>query len=196
MTALYPLVVVSGPSGSGKSTVISRVVAMGDLPLRVSVSATTRPPRPGEIDGVHYHFWSRERFEDELRQKSFLEHALVHGHCYGTLRREVEPFRGAGRLVILEIDVQGADTVRNEVKDVQSIFLQAPSLTVYEERLRKRGTESEERIQGRLAAARLELERAAGYDHIVTNAEIDGAVREVHAILKSIAGDFCPCSMN
>jgi guanylate kinase len=190
MSAVYPLVIVSGPSGSGKSTVISRVVAMGDLPLRVSISATTRPPRPGEEDGVHYHFWSRTHFQDELHRGSFLEHALVHGHCYGTLRDEVEPFRRAGRLVILEIDVQGADTVRRGVKDVQSIFLKAPSLAVYEERLKKRGTESEERIQGRLAAARLELERAASYDYIVTNAEIDGAVREVHAILKGIVETF------
>jgi guanylate kinase len=188
--SLYPLVIVSGPSGSGKSTVISRVVAMGDLPVRVSISATTRPPRPQEQDGVHYHFWSRERFEDELRQGSFLEHARVHGHCYGTLRSEVEPFRTAGRMVILEIDVQGADTVRRSVKDVQSIFLRAPSLAVYEERLRKRGTESEERIQARLAAARLELERAPSYDHIVMNDRIDGAVREVHAILLGIVEIF------
>jgi guanylate kinase len=187
---VHPLVIVSGPSGSGKSTVISRVVAMGDLPLRVSISATTRPPRPTEEDGVHYHFWSRERFEHELQQGGFLEHALVHGHCYGTLRAEVEPFRRAGRIVILEIDVQGADTVRRKVKEVQSIFLRAPSLAVYEERLRKRGTESEERIQGRLAAARLELERAASYDHIVMNDRIDGAVQAVHAILKGIVENF------
>jgi guanylate kinase len=190
MSAVYPLVIVSGPSGSGKSTVISRVVAMGDLPLRVSISATTRPVRPGEEDGVHYYFWTRTRFQDELRQGSFLEHALVHGHCYGTLRSEVEPYRRAGKMVILEIDVQGADTIRREVKEVRSIFLTAPSLAVYEERLRNRGTENEERVQARLAAARQELERAPSYDHIVMNDLIDGAVREVHAILKGIVETF------
>src|SRR5262245_39798963 len=104
-----PLVILSGPSGSGKSTVIRRLLADPPGPLRLSVSATTRRPRPGERDGVDYHFWTRERFEQELAAGAFLEHAIVHGeHRYGTLRAEVEPFLRDGTGVILDIDVQGA----------------------------------------------------------------------------------------
>src|SRR5262249_8981151 len=91
-----PLIIVSGPSGSGKSTVISRVLGESGLPLRVSVSATTRRPRPGERDGVHYHFWTRERFLDQVQAGAFLEWAEVHGNCYGTPRAEVDPFRRRG----------------------------------------------------------------------------------------------------
>src|SRR5262245_41527303 len=102
-----PLIVVSGPSGSGKSTVIDRMLkAAADLGLHLAVSATTRAPRKGEEHGKHYYFWSREEFEAEIAQGSFLEHFEVHGNYYGTLRREVEPYRQQGRGVVLEIDVQ------------------------------------------------------------------------------------------
>ena len=103
-----PLVVLSGPSGSGKSTVISRLPAETDLPLRLSVSATTRTRRDNEQDCIDYHFWSRERFEQEIAAGAFLEHAEVFGNYYGTLRNEVEPYRQQGIGVILDIDVQGA----------------------------------------------------------------------------------------
>src|SRR5262245_57171245 len=140
-----PLIVVSGPSGSGKSTVLGRALAPGDLPVRLAVSATTRQPRPGERDGVNYHYWDRARFEKEIAADGFLEWAQVFGgNYYGTLRSEVEPFRDKGTGVILEIDVQGWDQVRRRCPELVSIFVVPPSLEVLEQRLRSRGTETEE----------------------------------------------------
>src|SRR5438105_3205652 len=112
--ALLPLIIVSGPSGSGKSTLIERLLASRDLPLRLSVSATTRPARTGERDGVHYHFWTPDRFREGVANGDFLEWAEVHGCHYGTLRREVEPYRQRGEMVILDIDVQGAAELRRQ----------------------------------------------------------------------------------
>src|SRR5262245_29104824 len=117
-----PLIILSGPSGSGKSTVIRRLLADPPGPLRLSVSATTRPSRSGEVDGVDYHFWPRDRFERELTAGAFLEHALVHGNYYGTLRAEVEPHLREGCGVILDIDVQGAAQVRQACPDHLSVF--------------------------------------------------------------------------
>jgi guanylate kinase len=177
---------VSGPSGSGKSTVIARLLEKlnADGPrLRLSVSATTRAPRPGERDGVHYHFWTPERFEQELASGSFLEHAQVHGCYYGTLRSEVEPFRQQGLGVILDIDVQGAAQVRCQCRDQVSVFLRTSSWQAYEERLRKRGTESEQAIERRLAAGRRELEHAGEYTYQVVNDNLDTAVAELASIV-------------
>src|SRR5215510_9512995 len=112
-----PLIILSGPSGVGKSTVVGRLLAGGDPPLRLSVSATTRPRRPGEVDGVHYHFWTRERFAKELAAGAFLEHAEVHDQLYGTPRAEVDPYRERGMGVILDIDVQGAASIRRLYPD-------------------------------------------------------------------------------
>src|SRR5437016_710027 len=106
--ALGPLVIFSGPAGTGKSTLIRRLLAEGGMPLRLAVSATTRPPRPGERDGVDYFFWTPERFEAEVRAGAFVEHEEVHGRLYGTLRREVDPYRQRGIGVLLDIDVHGA----------------------------------------------------------------------------------------
>jgi len=178
-----PLIILSGPSGSGKSTVIARLLALRDPPLRLSVSATTRRPRPGEQGGVDYHFWTRDRFEAEVRAEAFLEWAEVHGHCYGTLRREVEPYRRQGIGVILDIDVNGAAQVRRQCPDHVSVFLQAPSLEAYEQRLRKRGTEGEAEIQRRLATARRELARAGDYQYQIVNDDLDTAVAELRAVV-------------
>jgi guanylate kinase len=178
-----PLIILSGPSGSGKSTVISRLLAPGDLPLRLSVSATTRPPRAGERDGVNYHFWTRDRFEEEVRANAFLEWAEVHGHCYGTLRREVEPYRRQGQGVILDIDVNGAAQVRRQCPDHVSVFLRTSSPEVYEQRLRTRGTESEAQVQRRLAAARRELACAGDYQYQIVNDDLDTAVAELRAVV-------------
>jgi guanylate kinase len=182
--ALGPLFILSGPSGSGKSTVIKRLLATADVPVRLSVSATTRLPRPGETDGVEYHFWTRERFEQEVGADAFLEWAEVHGRLYGTLRREVEPFRRQGTAVILDIDVQGAKQVRARCPDHVSIFLRAPSLSIYEERLRRRGTESEDAIRRRVARAAEELAAAGEYDHQVINDDLDTAVAELRRIVR------------
>jgi len=184
MSAPLPLIIVSGPSGSGKSTVIDRVLAQGDLPLHLSVSATTRPARAGERDGVHYHFWQEARFEAQIQAGAFLEWAQVHGFYYGTLRREVEPYRRQGRLVILDIDVQGAAQVRKRCADVVAVFLKSPSLAVDERRLRDRGTEDEASIQRRLAAAQRELASAGEYDYQIVNDDLEQTIKQFRAILK------------
>ncbi|GIW81861.1 MAG: guanylate kinase [Gemmatales bacterium] len=171
-----PLFIVSGPSGSGKSTALRRLLSQTNLPLKLAVSATTRPPRPGELDGVDYYFWSRDRFERELAKDSFLEWAEVFGNYYGTLRSEVEPAREQGQGVILEIDVNGARQVRQRCPDAVSIFLRAPSLETYKERLEARGTENEETIQRRLARIQTELQCASEYDYQVINDDLQATV--------------------
>src|SRR5262245_44514017 len=131
------LLIVSGPSGSGKSTVIRALLDRCSRPLRLSVSATTRAPRPGEQDGADYHFWTRPRFQAEVAAGAFLEHAEVHGQLYGTLRREVEPFRRQGTGVVLDIDVQGGAAVRRACPDAVSVFLRTTSLDILAQRLRR-----------------------------------------------------------
>src|SRR5437870_614032 len=161
-----PLIILSGPSGSGKSTVIRRLLEASDLPLRLSVSATTRSPRAGEVDGCHYHFWTPERFQREVAEGAFLEWAEVHGRYYGTLLREVEPFREQGQGVVLDIDVQGAVQVRRRYPgDHVSIFLRARSPDEYQRRLLLRGTENADAIARRLLAAERELACAGDYDY-------------------------------
>lgn len=179
-----PLVIVSGPSGSGKSTVVDRVLREAGLPLQKSVSATTRSQRPGEQDGVDYHFWSRERFEQELAADAFLEWAEVFGNYYGTLKREVGPYQNLGHGVILEIDVQGAAQVRPLCPDHVSVFIRPPSMETLERRLRDRKTETEEAIQRRLAGARKEMEQAGDYDYTVINDDLDTAVSQLTAIIR------------
>jgi guanylate kinase len=183
MTA--PLFILSGPSGSGKSTVLGRLLAAEDAPLRVSVSATTRLPRNKERDDVEYHFWTRDRFEAAVKAGEFLEWADVFGNLYGTLRSEVEPYRKQGTGVFLDIDVQGAAQVRQHCPDAVNIFLRTSSLDAYEQRLRGRGTESEEAIQRRLQGARRELERIGEYQYVVINDDLDKAVAELRTIVSS-----------
>lgn len=178
-----PLIIMSGPSGSGKSTLIERLLAAGTWPLRLSVSVTTRPPRPGEQDGVHYHFWTRARFDREVRAGGFLEWAEVHGNYYGTLKEEVEPVRARGHGVLLDIDVDGWRQVRDRCPDAVSIFIRTSSPDVLERRLRERGTETEEAIQRRLRGAARELAEAERYDYQVINDELDRAIADVRAIV-------------
>ena len=179
-----PLIIVSGPSGSGKSTVIARLLETSPRPLHRSVSATTRAPRPGEEDGVHYHFWTPEHFEAEVKAGAFLEWARVHGNCYGTLRREVEEPRARGEGVILVIDVQGAKQIRGLYPVAVAVFLRTSNPETYEQRLRERGTENEAAFQRRLKAAADELARAADYDHQVINDDLDSAVTRLRAIVQ------------
>jgi guanylate kinase len=191
-----PLIIVSGPSGSGKSTVVGRLLSEGGLPLRLSVSATTRAPRPGERDGVDYYFWTHERFREQVRAGAFLEWAEVHGQYYGTLREEVNPFRARGTGMILDIDVQGAEQVRRACPKSCSIFLRAPSWQEYEQRLRRRGTEDEAAIVRRLATARRELERVGEYDHVIINDDLATAVAELRQLVASLfpSEGETPCS--
>jgi guanylate kinase len=179
-----PLIILSGPAGIGKTTLIERLLTRGGLPLRLAVSATTRSRRDGEREGFHYWFWTREQFQSAIRNDAFLEWAEVHGQYYGTLRQEVEPYRTQGVGVILDIDVQGADQVRRKCPDVVTIFLHPPAWETLEERLRKRGTETEASIQRRLATARQELARAADYDWQVVNDDLDRALAELRAIVQ------------
>jgi guanylate kinase len=181
---MAPLFILSGPSGSGKSTVVCRLVAERNPPLRQSVSATMRLPRPTERDGVHYHFWTRARFEAAVKADEFLEWADVFGNWYGTPRSEVEPYRQQGIGVILAIDVQGAGQVRERCADAVTIFLRTSSMEIYEHRLRARGTETEDTIQRRLQGARGELERVGEYQYVVINDVLDTAVAELRQIVR------------
>jgi len=180
-----PLIILSGPSGSGKTTVAARLLARGDLPLRQSVSVTTRSPRPGERDGVHYHFWTRQRFEQEKQAGGFLEWAEVHGQYYGTPRSEVEPYRQRGIGVILVIDVQGAEQVSARCPDAVTVFLRTSSWEEYERRMRLRGQNNETDIARRLENARKELARAGDYQFEIQNDDLDTAVEQFHTIVKA-----------
>ena len=181
------LVVVSGPSGSGKTTVLKRLFQDPPVPLVSSASATTRPPRPGERDGVDYHFISEEEFALRRQRGEFLEcfEVFGRGDWYGTLLSEVTPSLEAGKWVLLEIDVQGALSVMEGYPEAISIFIRPPSLEVLEERLRRRRTETEQAIQRRLQQARDELALAERYRYQVINDEVDRAVHEICHILNT-----------
>jgi guanylate kinase len=177
--AKAPLIIVAGPAGSGKTTIITRLLKDSGLPLRLSVSATTRSKRPYEQSGVHYWFWTREQFQEQLQAGAFLEWTEVHGELYGTLRSEVDEYRARGVGVLLDIDVKGADQVRHRYPDCVSIFIRTSSWEAYEHRLRKRGTETEEQIARRLATAERELERIHEFDYVVVNDDLESAVAQV-----------------
>lgn len=181
-----PLIVISGPSGSGKSKLIQLLLERTRLPLRLSVSVTTRPPRPGEIDGKHYRFWTKERFREKVAAGGFLEWAEVFGNGYGTPIEEVEPYRRTGQGVILDIDVQGWEQVRCRCPDARSIFVRASTPEVNEQRLRARGTENEETLQRRLAGARRELACADRYEFEVVNDDLDAALKQLEEITASL----------
>lgn len=179
------LVVLSGPSGAGKSTVLDALADRFGGNLRLAVSATTRPPRPAEIDGKDYHFLSRDEFDRRRTAGEFLEcfEVFGRGHWYGTLTSEVNPFLDAGRWVILEIDVDGAREVLRKHPDATTIFLRPSSTEEIERRLRSRGTENEEAVARRLSVARRELALASTYDYTVINDQVAEAVAEVVSIL-------------
>jgi guanylate kinase len=182
--AIGPLIIVSGPSGSGKSTLIGGLLEEKAWPLRLSVSATTRSKRPGEIDGVHYHFWTREQFLRERDAGGFLEWAEVYGsNWYGTPRREVVPYREQGMGVILDIDTRGWEQVTRLCPDAVSIFLRTSSIAEYERRLRARGTETEDQIQRRLRSAEAELGRASEYNFEVINDDLQAAQDAMRSIV-------------
>ncbi|GAV31405.1 GMP kinase [Coriobacteriaceae bacterium EMTCatB1] len=181
------LLIISGPSGAGKGTLVDRLVER--VPEAwVSVSATTRPPRPGEVDGVDYRFVSPEEFDRLVKAGEFLEWAEVHGNRYGTLRSDVEKKIAEGRLVVLEIDSQGAQQVRRLVDDAVCVFVVAPSFEELERRIRKRGAESDEEIAARLKTAERELALVGTYDYVVQNDDVARAADELVGIAESLLG--------
>ena len=181
------IVVLSGPSGSGKTTLVRKLVERADVTLVKSVSATTRPPRPGEIHGDDYWFLTDAEFREKLHNNEFLEHAEVFssGFLYGTLRSELDRAWSRNAWAFLEIDVQGALKVMQQYPNAVTIFLQTPTPEEFERRLRARGTESEEVIQRRLATAERELQLADRYKYVVVNDQLETAVSEICAILKA-----------
>jgi guanylate kinase len=177
------LIVISGPSGVGKDTLIARLLDL-DHNLLYSVSCTTRPPRPGEVDGVNYTFVARERFEELLSQGAFLEHATYHGNLYGTLRDRVERGRDTGRDVVLKIEVNGAEQVREREPQALFIFIAPPSTDELVRRQVQRNSETAQEMASRLKIAEREMTFAAHYDKVVTNDQLERTAAEVLQIIR------------
>ena len=178
------LLVISGPSGVGKGTLL-RTLFAEDRSFGFSVSATTRGPRPGEQDGVDYHFLTEERFAELVRENAFLEHAEVHGHHYGTLRTEVARRIEAGRNVVLDIDVQGALQVMASWPDCVSVFILPPSYAELRERLTGRHTETPEDVERRLRNARREIPMAERYQYQIVNDRAEEAAQRLLQIARA-----------
>lgn len=198
MSSPGKLIVISGPSGAGKSTVVRRLIETSELPLVLSISATTRPPRPGEVHGRDYYFldasdFDRRRFADEFLE---CKEVFGRGYWYGTLRNEVSTGLNQGKWVILEIDVQGALSVLRDHPQAITIFVHPGSITELERRLRNRGTESESSIQRRLDVANEEMALRHHYTHEVINDNIDTTVQQLCQLLKQYQGESSPCSKN
>lgn len=173
--------IISGPSGVGKSTVLKQLLQRRDMYF--SVSATTRAPREGEVDGVHYHFVDTDAFRRMIAEEALLEHAEYVGNYYGTPKRYVDEAMEQGRDVILDIEVQGALQVCAKRPETVRIFIAPPSWEELERRLTERGTDTPEKIQGRLQRAKIEMETAADYDYFVINDDVAHAVAELDAIM-------------
>ncbi len=178
------IVILSGPSGAGKDSVIDAWAKLDPRVQRV-VAATTRDARAGEADGIDYHFLSETDFIQMVEADGFLEHKLVHGRRYGTPRRQVDEIVERGGIAVLKIDVQGAEAVLEQGIPCLAIFLAPPSLEELERRLRARGTETEEQIARRMAAAGHEMAQSSLYRHIVTNRDISEAAEEIRRLVEA-----------
>lgn len=182
------LFVVSGPSGVGKGTLVS--LLRDKRPnLGLTVSATTRSPRPGEVDGVAYYFLSGEEFKKRVDAGEFLEWAHVHGHCYGTLKSEVDRLISAGQSVVLEIDVQGGLMVHKQYPSAILVFIKPPSFEELEQRLRGRGTEDEKTISTRLSNASREMEYANDYTVCIVNDNLETALSKLEEVFDDYESD-------
>jgi len=179
------LLVVSGPSGSGKTS-LCRALLERAPNLRLSVSATTRPPRPGEEDGRDYYFLSEDEFEHQMAEGAFLEHALVHGNHYGTRAADVARMRDAGHDVLLEIDWQGAEQVAQRCPDACRVFILPPSIEELRKRLTARGQDAPEIIERRVRAAREELAHADEAHYRIVNDDFDRALAEIESIYQNL----------
>jgi guanylate kinase len=178
------LLVLSSPSGAGKTTITRELIAR-DHSLRISVSVTTRARRAGEVDGKHYHFIARERFDAMVRDGELLEHAVVFGHCYGTPRAPVETALAAGSDIVTDIDWQGTQQLKATVRgDLVSVFILPPSMAALEERLKTRAQDSEDVVRARMAKSTDEMSHWPEYDYIVVNR--DGALAASVDLVRSI----------
>ena len=195
--AIGSIFIVTAPSGAGKTTLVANLLAR-DPNVQLSVSYTTRAPRTGEVDGIHYHFVSRETFEAMLERGEFLESAEVYGNWYGTSQVWIEDQTRKGRDILLEIDWQGAQQVRRLFPKALGVFILPPSLATLRERLEGRGKDSPEVIQHRLAQARSEIAHVDEFDYVVVNDNLEEATRDLVAIIRAqrltlqVQGDrFC-----
>lgn len=179
------LIVVSGPAGSGKGTVLGSLLEGSEY--RYSISATTRAPRPGEVDGVNYHYLTRQEFEARIKAGEMLEYTEYCGNYYGTPKKEAEAVLAGGCNLLLEIEVEGARNVKKAYPEAVLIMLLPPSFAVQEARLRGRGTETEEKIRERLARTREEVPCVSDYDYVIYNRDgkADEAVADIRAIVRA-----------
>ncbi|HEY7742065.1 MAG TPA: guanylate kinase [Burkholderiales bacterium] len=178
------LFIVSSPSGGGKTSLV-RALLEAEPEVRLSVSYTTRPARPGEVDGRDYHFVALPAFERMLEAGEFLESAVIYGNHYGTSQKWIERERSQGHDVVLEIDWQGAQQVRRLMRQVVSIFILPPSPEVLESRLRGRGQDSEEVVARRLASAREEIGHVSEYEYVIINSDFDRAAQDLRSIVRA-----------
>lgn len=183
-TSTGSLFVVAAPSGAGKSSLVNALLA-NEPSIRLSISCTTRAPRPSEKHGREYFFLSEQQFIERQQRGEFLEHAKVHGNYYGTSRLTVEEQTRAGVDVLLEIDWQGAQQIRRQYRDAVGIFILPPSLATLEERLRKRAQDSEEVISQRLEAASGEIIHASEFEYVIINSEFEMALSQLTAIVQA-----------
>lgn len=178
------LFVVSAPAGCGKDTILSEMFKKTDK-AGYAVSATTRAPRGGEVNGVHYHFLTREEFERKIAEKEVLEYTEYCGNYYGTLKKSVDDLISSGKDAILKIEVEGAMNIRRMFPEACLVFILPPGWDILEERLRGRGTETEEKIGERMHQARTEVTYAKNYDYLIVNDKLEEAVDDLLAVLRA-----------
>lgn len=178
------LFIVAAPSGAGKTSLVKELLA-ADTGIQLSISYTTRAPRPGEVHGQHYHFVSRETFEGMLKRGDFLESAEVYGNFYGTSQPWIEASRKSGKDILLEIDWQGAAQVRKLIPEAIGIFILPPSVEALRQRLTGRGQDSEEVIQRRVAAARADISHVGEFDYVIINDDFNIALQDLLASVRA-----------
>lgn len=176
------IIILSSPSGAGKSSLAKALLEI-DNNLRLSISATTRKPRPNEQDGVNYYFKTKSEFEELVKQNQFLEHAKIYDNYYGTPKKHVENLLNQGLDVLFDIDWQGARSIKQNAINAVSIFILPPNLEVLEQRLRNRAADNEEAIQLRMVSAQAEISHSNEYDHIITNDDFNDTLQQIHAII-------------